>query len=443
MSISLIVKKFIAGIIAILMPITSSIAARQIQPPAETNGSNFHASEVHDMPVSNEDYVDESAPADGTETEAPAETTPEAPAEGTETTPEAPAEGTEVTPEAPAEGTETTPEAPAEDNQEAAPVAEWDISESDEDDVHMYYYNEEDSSILDTITASVKALFVPITAYADTTVSAYTEYTNSGRVTHKDGIVIIDGEGATDKMVFLNWLNKDMLAKDYEVWCENNDLVDDAYILREYVDEDGVLRGESVTGEYARGLYESLPEAERNYAMLDDFLPVHMVEFFEENKDNFWETYGEFIPTRVIVGKDVTNINLFAFGFCNRIESIQIENGSKLEQISTGAFAYTDITELEIPKATVSLGNSAFFGCEKLDNVCIKGILNKCGNEAFGGAAKDIKVTCAHVFTFCHIMGDSTDGMDVNDNDYEYFEDTLYNYGSTVTVALDTTLYNA
>lgn len=444
MSISSILKKFIAGIIALLMPITTSIASNQPNNTQTPNKTDFHASEVHEMPVSEDDFVEADVPteeeiANAAEAEAPAEEA--APAEETtEPAKEAPTE------EAPAE---TAPEVKEETTQAAAPVAEWDISDTDEDDVHMYYYDEEDTSFLDTVTASVKALFVPITAYAATveTYDGTAAQSKSARTTtdnrYENGTVVISGEGTTDKMVFLNWIDENAFIKDYEIWCENNDLVDDAYILREYIDNDGVLRGESATGEYARGLYAALAEDERNTAMFEDFIPVHFMEFFEENRDTFWNTYGTFIPTRIIIGKDVTSINLFAFAFCNEVTTIEFEEGSKLEEIHSGAFAYTGITDLSIPQATTYIGDSAFSGCNNLTNVLIPGILYECGYAAFADAAKGIRITCAHIFTYCSLMGDSTDGMDVNDNDYDYFEDILYYYGSTATVVLDTTLYNA
>ena len=54
-----------------------------------------------------------------------------------------------------------------------------------------------------------------------------------------------------------------------------------------------------------------------------------------------------------------------------------------IEKIGDGAFAYTDITSIEIPLSVKYIGSSAFSNCTKLKSVDIPASVEQTGNSLF------------------------------------------------------------
>jgi TATA-box binding protein (TBP) (component of TFIID and TFIIIB) len=74
----------------------------------------------------------------------------------------------------------------------------------------------------------------------------------------------------------------------------------------------------------------------------------------------------------VVIGKDITSVGNYAFGYAHNIESVTFEEGSKLEKIGAAAFMYMlHTTEVVIPESVTFIGNNAFSYSAKLAKVVI------------------------------------------------------------------------
>ena len=94
-----------------------------------------------------------------------------------------------------------------------------------------------------------------------------------------------------------------------------------------------------------------------------------------------WAAYLKQIKS-VVIGKDITVIGNYAFGYATAMESLTFEEGSKLERIGAAAFIYMGYTtEVVIPETVTYVGNSAFAYCSRLVKVeapaSVKTMFNK------------------------------------------------------------------
>ncbi len=84
-----------------------------------------------------------------------------------------------------------------------------------------------------------------------------------------------------------------------------------------------------------------------------------------------WAAYLTKIKS-VVIGKDITSIGNYAFGYATKMESLTFEEGSKLERIGAAAFIYMGYTtEVVLPETVTYIGNSAFAYCSRLTNVTV------------------------------------------------------------------------
>ncbi len=84
-----------------------------------------------------------------------------------------------------------------------------------------------------------------------------------------------------------------------------------------------------------------------------------------------WAEYRDKI-TSVVIGKDITHVGNYAFGFAHSIKSITFEEGSKLESVGALAFYYIlKVTEVELPETVTKIGKLAFAYCDKLTYVLL------------------------------------------------------------------------
>jgi hypothetical protein len=86
------------------------------------------------------------------------------------------------------------------------------------------------------------------------------------------------------------------------------------------------------------------------------------------------------------IPKEAENIEKEAYAGREDIESVAFDEGSQLKKIETRAFAgCTSLNGVVVPPSVESIGEAAFFGCEKLASVtCAGKNITEIGEEAFG-----------------------------------------------------------
>jgi len=155
------------------------------------------------------------------------------------------------------------------------------------------------------------------------------------------------------------------------------------YSTLEFVDEI-VASGEC--GEAATWtLYQSGKMIIEGSGRMDDYA---------SQNDQPWAEYRMQIKT-IEIGKDITHIGQYAFGFAHNVQSVTFEEGSKLETVGAVAFYYmlytTDIT---LPESVTSVGNLAFAYCSRLENVYIPQDITYMHTKAFSNS-KNVELNVA------------------------------------------------
>ena len=87
----------------------------------------------------------------------------------------------------------------------------------------------------------------------------------------------------------------------------------------------------------------------------------------------------------IYIPKNVTKIDDSAF-YCSGLETVDFEEG--LEIIGGGAFAYTKLETVILPKSVREVSIKAFFTCEKLESITLGDELTTVGYQALGGPSR-------------------------------------------------------
>lgn len=90
---------------------------------------------------------------------------------------------------------------------------------------------------------------------------------------------------------------------------------------------------------------------------------------------------------KVIIPKEVTNIDNHCFKTKENLKEIEFEKGSNLQTIGYGAFSYTSIEKIMIPKTVEIIRDFCFEDCKALKEVKFEddSNLQTIGNSAFAG----------------------------------------------------------
>ena len=96
-----------------------------------------------------------------------------------------------------------------------------------------------------------------------------------------------------------------------------------------------------------------------------------VMESYKDQYETPWADHLKQIK-EIVIGKDITEIGQYAFGYAHNVEKVTFEEGSKLEKIGGVAFMYMlYVTEVEIPETVKTIGNLAFGYCSRLESVNI------------------------------------------------------------------------
>ena len=108
-----------------------------------------------------------------------------------------------------------------------------------------------------------------------------------------------------------------------------------------------------------------------------------------------WEANKHQIK-QIVIGKDITAIGRFNFFWCNKLQSVTFEEGTKLERIGWGAFGYSSLPAITIPDSVTRIDGYAFYYCSKLTDVAISenSKLESLGEYAFKA---DTKMTSLYI----------------------------------------------
>ena len=159
-----------------------------------------------------------------------------------------------------------------------------------------------------------------------------------------------------------------------ETYAKKNEI---AYITREFIES---IVAEGICGENATWtLYESGKLVINGSGAMDDYA--------SQSKQP-WAEYRNQIKT-IVIGKDITHVGQYAFGYSFNVKSVLFEEESKLQSIGAVAFYYMlYVKEVKLPETVTSIGNLAFGYNQNLVNVYIPQKMDSMASKAFGNSAK-------------------------------------------------------
>ena len=112
---------------------------------------------------------------------------------------------------------------------------------------------------------------------------------------------------------------------------------------------------------------------------------------FPENRTSF-KAHFRFTTKKnireVIIPDTVENIGSYAFGYCYKLEKVNIP--CSLRETGSGIFAFTKIKEIELPKGMTEIHYYAFSDSESLEKVTLPDSIEEIGDYAFENC-KDLK----------------------------------------------------
>ncbi len=118
--------------------------------------------------------------------------------------------------------------------------------------------------------------------------------------------------------------------------------------------------------------------------------------------------------TSIVIPEGVTDIEAYAFSFCDALETVSLP--ATLEEIGYSAFSSTAIKEIVIPASVTTLDTSIFSDCEKLVKVTLNEAITEIPQEMFDGcqALTDINFPAslekigAEAFSECYALDSVT-----------------------------------
>lgn len=282
-----------------------------------------------------------------------------------------------------------------EEGEQLEPVAEWDVSATENDNVTMSFFDTEDAdSLIEQLAGRVTALFAPMTAYAaeeggftvdnGNTKVDFTELPDAGgdgefgqpgdtdpeAYAPVRGTVVVSGTGDMVEAVYNNFIDPlryletivDLFKEEgITATCEYNGLTDINEIAAAATDvmelDANIVWRNAATGE----------EVNVSDTMRETLNPANMLKYS---------------PVEIIIDEGVTNVSDYAFALCANIEKVTIPEG--VTSIGQFAFAYcTNLKTVELPSTLERIGNQAFNYCTSLDNIVIPQSVTSIDCDAF------------------------------------------------------------
>ena len=131
--------------------------------------------------------------------------------------------------------------------------------------------------------------------------------------------------------------------------------------------------------------------------------------------------------TSFTVPATVTHIAPYAFASCKDLQSISFANNSALESIGEGAFyGCNKLTTVKLPANDVSIGDYAFYGNTSLSNIDLSKVTNIGEYAFYRTAVKSLNLAAtgvtvgAHAFEGCTVLATVTLGKNANVGEYAF-----------------------
>ena len=278
----------------------------------------------------------------------------------------------------------------------------YDLSATENDNVAAYYCvpNENTSPIevkdeTSPITATLKSLFMPMTAYAAEGATVIESNGIRYELSDEDTL-IISGQGKMKRNVYQDLVKTEEIKKRVSehfpnmtevIWGGWVNLIDVGPIKDRNYNTDNL---EYVSYWNTNSIYpNSVNKAQvmresngRPYYNCDpQYKDTQMYQEVCDYIDSIKDEYIISMPKKVVINEGISNISNYAFYNCTSLEEITIPN--TVTSIDFDALAKTNIKKLTIPNSVTTIADCAFWGNSSLTEVKLSENLKSLGVNAF------------------------------------------------------------
>lgn len=288
------------------------------------------------------------------------------------------------------------------------PVQVWDVSATENDNVTMAFYDTEDTeALLAQLAGRITALFAPMTAYADendpstfededeANKGASLEFLeNGGSLTPSSengiarhaydprsflaGTVVVYGEGEMQDYVYENFMSIERYKA--AVTAMLSEYYPNREIIAEYPEDENIT--------------DVIEFDARTKWRLDD--TGEYIEITEEMKESLNPvSFLDKVPKHLVIDEGVTNISNYAFTLCAEIEELELP--STIEKIGSNAFAYCrGLTTIDLRNNgdLKEIGAAAFEHCSNVTEVFLPKNVKNIAILAFNNLAEGSIIYC-------------------------------------------------
>lgn len=258
----------------------------------------------------------------------------------------------------------------------------YDLSATENDDVAAYYcVPNKNTEPIETdnsgsqITASIKSLFMPMTAYAAESGSVI-EYGDTRYYLSDEDTLVISGTGEMKENIQSDLIDYNGIRQTTE-----------EYFSDKYPEgtDNGCYKWQWTENNY----YPTLFIYSEN-GRVTDLSATEVVKKYIDALDK--SSYELHTPKEIIIKSGVTNISNKAFYNCTTLENISISD--TVTTISSNAFyGCTSLKSIDIPDSVTDIGNYAFCGCKTLTDVNIGNGVKTIGSSAFWNCPNIVNVS--------------------------------------------------
>ena len=278
----------------------------------------------------------------------------------------------------------------------------YDLSATENDNVAAYYCvpNKNTSPIevkdeASPITATLKSLFMPMTAYAAEGATVIEANGIRYELSDEDTL-IISGQGKMKQNVYQDLVKTEEIKKRVAehfpnmtevIWGGWVNLIDVGPIKDRNYNTDNL---EYVSYWNTNSIYpNSVNKAQvmresngRPYYNCDpQYKDTQMYQEVCDYIDSIKDEYIISMPKKVVINEGISNISNYAFYNCTSLEEITIPN--TVTSIDFDALAKTRIKKLNIPNSVTTIADCAFWGNPSLTEVKLSENLKSLGVNAF------------------------------------------------------------